>query len=289
MLGDSELILTPEGCIYHLNLLPEEIADIIITVGDPGRVKEVSKHFDRIEVQKAHREFVTHTGYIGGKRLTVLSTGIGPDNIDIVMNELDALVNVDFNTREEKAELQHLKIIRLGTAGALQQDIAVDSFVVSSFGIGLDNLLHYYKHDYNAEESYILNDFENHTMLQGRNMQPYIAEGAIQLRNRFSEHFTHGITATCPGFFAPQGRRIRLPLTFPNLVDQLADFKSGHHCIANFEMETAAIYGLGKLLGHQCISISNIINNRQTKTFSKDPAAAVGRMIEQSMEVIAML
>lgn len=289
MLGDSELILTPEGCIYHLDLLPEEIADIIITVGDPGRVKEVSKHFDRIEVQKAHREFITHTGYIGNKRITALSTGIGPDNIDIVLNELDALVNIDFNTRTEKAIPQTLKIIRLGTAGALQQDIEVDSFVVSSFGIGLDNLLHYYKQDNNAEESYILNDFENHTMLHGKPIQPYIAEGAIQLRNKFTENFIQGITVTCPGFFAPQGRRIRLPLTFPNLVDKLADFKSGHHRIANFEMETAAIYGLGKLLGHQCISISNIINNRQTKMFSKDPAAAVSRMIELSLEVIITL
>jgi len=286
MLGDSELILTPEGCIYHLDLLPEEIADIIITVGDPGRVQEVSKHFDTIEVQRSHREFITHTGYIGNKRMSVVSTGIGPDNIDIVLNELDALVNIDFNSRTEKPVHRSLKIIRLGTSGALCEDIDVDRLVVSTFGIGLDNLLHYYKHEYNAEESFILNDFENHTLLHGKPIQPYIAEGSIQLRNKFTENFIHGITVTCPGFFAPQGRRIRLPLTFPNLVDHLADFKSGNHRITNFEMETAAIYGLGKLLGHQCISISNIINNRQTKVFSKNPVAAVNRMIESSLEII---
>jgi uridine phosphorylase len=289
MLGDSELILTREGCIYHLNLLPGEIADTVITVGDPGRVQEVSKHFDHIEVQKAHREFITHTGYIGSKRISVISTGIGPDNIDIVLNELDALVNIDFESRTEKTVFSSLKIIRLGTSGALPEDIDVDQLVVSTFGIGLDNLLHYYKHEYNAEERFILNDFENHTLLHGRPVQPYIAEGSIQLRNRFTENFIHGITVTCPGFFAPQGRRIRLPLTFPNLVDNLAGFNSGSHRITNFEMETAAIYGLGKLLGHQCISISNIINNRQTKHFSKNPAAAVSRMIEVSLEIIAGL
>lgn len=168
----------------------------------------------------------------------------------------------------------------------MHEDIDVDQFVVSTFGIGLDNLLHYYKHEYNAEESFILNDFENHTLLHGKPVQPYIAEGSIQLRNKFTGNFIHGITVTCPGFFAPQGRRIRLPLTFPNLVDNLVGFKSGSHRITNFEMETAAIYGLGKLLGHQCISISNIINNRQTKIFSKDPAAAVNRMIETSLEII---
>lgn len=289
MLGDSELILTPEGCIYHLNLRPEEIADTIITVGDPARVQEVSKYFDHTEVRKSHREFITHTGYIGNKRISVISTGIGPDNIDIVLNELDALVNVDFESRTEIAVPRSLKIIRLGTSGALHQDIDVDRFVVSSFGIGLDNLLHFYKHEYNAEESFILNDFENHTLLHGRPIQPYIAEGSIQLRNRFTENFIHGITITCPGFFAPQGRRIRLPLTFPNLVDSLAGFQSGNHRIMNLEMETAAIYGLGKLLGHQCISISNIINNRSIKSFSKNPAAAVNRMIETSLEIITGL
>ncbi|KAA5532467.1 phosphorylase [Taibaiella lutea] len=290
MLGNSELILTPEGCIYHLDLLPEEIADTVITVGDPGRVQEVSKHFDRIEVQKSHREFITHTGYIGNKRVCVISTGIGPDNIDIVLNELDALVNIDLDSRTEKPVPHSLKIIRLGTSGALQQDIETDQVVVSTFGIGLDNLLHYYKHEYNAEESYILNDFKNHTLLHGNPVQPYIAEGSIQLLNKFSGNFIHGITVTCPGFFAPQGRRIRLPLTFPNLVDKLADFESGgHHRITNFEMETSAIYGLGKLMGHQCISINSIIANRQTKTFSKNPAAAVNRMIEDSLEIISGL
>jgi uridine phosphorylase len=289
MMGDSELIITNKGCIYHLDLHPDEIANTIITVGDPGRVAAVSKYFDTIEIQKSHREFVTHTGYIGSQRISVVSTGIGPDNIDIVMNELDALVNIDFQSRTEKQYHTGLKIFRLGTSGSLQDDIEPDSLVVSTFGIGMDNTLHYYKHDYNAEEQYILNDFQKHTQLQGLPIQPYIAECSIQLLNHFTENFIHGITITCPGFYAPQGRRLRLPLAFPNLLDKMPTFKSGQHRITNMEMETASIYGLGKLLGHQCLSISNIINNRQTKAFSKDLISSVERMIERSLDLIVKI
>jgi uridine phosphorylase len=283
MIGDSELILTPKGCIYHLDLHPDEIADTIITVGDPGRVAAVSKHFDKIEVIKEHREFVTHTGYIGSKRLSVVSTGIGPDNIDIVLNELDALFNIDFNTRTEKDTHTSLKIFRLGTSGSLQGDIPVDSLLASSFGIGMDNMLHYYKHDYNAEENYLLKDFHNHISLQGQPIYPYIAQSSIQLLNHFTDGFIHGITLTCPGFYAPQGRRLRLPLAFPNLLKKMSGFQSGQHRITNMEMETASIYGLGKLLGHHCISISNIINNRQSKTFSTNLQGAVDHMITTAL------
>ena len=286
MIGDSELILTSSGCIYHLNLHPDEIADTIITVGDPERVKEVSKYFDKIEVVKEHREFVTHTGYIGSKRLSVVSTGIGPDNIDIVLNELDALFNIDFQTRTEKEKHTTLKIIRLGTSGSLQNDIPVDSLLVSTFGIGMDNMLHYYRHEYNAEEIFVLNDFEKHTLMQGHPIQPYIAQCSMQLLNHFTEHFIHGITLTCPGFYAPQGRRLRLPLAFPNLVEKMSGFQSGSHRITNMEMETAAIYGLGKLLGHHCISVSNIINNRQAKTFSANLKGAVNNMIETALNKV---
>jgi uridine phosphorylase len=287
MMGDSELIITPNGCIYHLDLHPDEIAETIITVGDPDRVAKVSRYFDRIEVKKEHREFVTHTGYIGSKRITVLSTGIGPDNVEIVLNELDALVNIDFNSRTEKSHHTQLKIFRMGTSGSLQDDIEVDSLLVSSFGIGLDNMLHYYKHEYNAEEGFILNDFQNHTSLQGRPVEPYIAECSIQLLNHFTTNdFIHGVTLTCPGFYAPQGRRLRLPLAYPNLVEKAASFQSGAHRITNMEMETAAIYGLGKLLGHQCLSINNIINNRKAKTFSEDLPKAVDRMITTSLSLI---
>jgi uridine phosphorylase len=287
MIAHSELIITPQDCIYHLDLHPDEISDTIILVGDPGRVAEVSKYFDRIEHRKAHREFITHTGYIGNKRLSVVSSGIGPDNIDIVLNELDALVNIDFISREIKEQHQVLNIIRLGTSGSLQEDLPVNSFVASTFGIGLDNLLHYYRYENNAEESFILNDFKNHTLLNGNPVQPYVVEGSVRLLNHFTEGYAHGITVTCPGFYAPQGRRLRLPLAFPNLVNNLSSFRSGMHYITNFEMETSAIYGLGKLLGHHCLSLNAIIANRQTKTFAENVALVIDQMIRKSLDIIS--
>lgn len=287
MIAESELIITADGAIYHLDLRPGELADTVILVGDPGRVPEVSKYFDRIEVRKAHREFITHTGYLGNKRISVVSSGIGPDNIDIVLNELDALVNIDFKTREVKPVHQTLHIIRLGTSGALQENITVDSLVAATFGIGLDNLLHYYRYENNAEESFILNDFKNHTLLNGNPVLPYIAEGSVRLLNHFTGDFIHGVTVTCPGFYAPQGRRLRLPLAFPNLVGNLSAFRSGMHLITNFEMETAAIYGLGKLLGHHCLSLNTIIANRQTKVFSANVGTAIDHMIKTALEVIS--
>lgn len=289
MISNSELIITPAGCIYHLDVHPDEIADTIITVGDPGRVPDISRYFDRIEHRKAHREFVTHTGYIGQKRLSVVSTGIGTDNIDIVLNELDALVNIDFETREVRPVPRSLNIIRLGTAGSLQEDVPTDSMVVSTFGIGLDNLLHYYRFEQNAAESFILGDFQNHTQLTTHPVHPYIAEGSVRLRNYFTEGFHHGITVTCPGFYAPQGRRLRLPLAFPSLVDTFAAFRSGMHRITNFEMETSAIYGLGKLMGHHCLSVSTIVNNRQTRNFTASVAAGVDQMVRRSLEIIAAI
>jgi len=285
-IGDSELIITPQGRIYHLDVHPDEIAETVITVGDPARVSEVSRYFDRTEVVRSHREFVTHTGYIGNKRISVVSTGIGPDNIDIVLNELDALVNIDFEHRTEKLNHTTLKIIRLGTSGALQADTLPGSIAVSTFGIGLDNMLHFYKHEHNAEEHYLLNDFEKQVMVQGMPLQPYIAECSIQLLNYFTGPFIHGITLTCPGFYAPQGRRLRVPLAFPHLVDRIQDFHSGPHRIINMEMETASLYGLGKLLGHQCLSVSTIINNRQTKVFAENLAGAVDQVIRGALEII---
>jgi uridine phosphorylase len=286
MIEPSELIITPKGCIYHLDVHPEEIAPTIITVGDPARVPLVSQHFDRIEVQKQHREFITHTGYVGNKRLSVVSTGIGPDNIDIVMNELDALVNIDFDTRELKASHQSLQIIRLGTSGSLHYDIPSDSLVASTFGIGLDNLMHFYKTEPNAEEAYLLQEFINHTQLQQKTVQPYISEASVRLLNHFTDGFYHGITITAPGFYAPQGRKLRLPLAFPNLVEKLESFQCGKHRVTNMEMETSAIYGLGKLLGHQCLSINTIINNRQQGSFSKNTADTVTLMIQKALGII---
>lgn len=286
-LGSSELIITNRGTIYHLDLAPEQIAPTIITVGDPDRVKEVSKYFDDITHRAQHREFVTHTGHIGNKPISCVSTGIGPDNIDIVLNELDALANIDFNTRTVKDQHTSLNIIRMGTCGCLQADVPVESLIVTSHAIGLDNLMHYYMMDNNPDENFIINEFNQHTGLINKKITPYIAEGAISLRKHFGSGYVHGITVTCPGFYGPQGRILRGSLAFPHLIDALTTFRHQDIRITNFEMETSAIYGLGKVLGHKSLSISTVVANRVTKTFCSDGNAAVDNMIRKSLEVIA--
>jgi uridine phosphorylase len=283
----SELIINHRGAIYHLDLRPEELAQTVITVGDPGRVAQVSKHFDSIECKQQHREFITHTGFIGKKRISVVSTGIGPDNIDIVMNELDALVNIDLKERVIKKELTSLTVIRLGTSGSLQDDIPVDSLVAGTHGLGIDNLLNFYKHNNNDEEKILLQQFAAHTQLDNNFSHPYIASASGAIIKHFVEGFYHGITVTCPGFYGPQGRVLRLGLTNPQLVDRLTQFYYGNHRITNFEMETSAIYGLGKLLGHQCLSVNVIVANRINKTFTKDGKAAVEALIEKALGIIA--
>ena len=288
-IGDSELIITSKGTIYHIDLSPEQLADTVITVGDPDRVAEVSKYFDHIEHKAQHREFVSHTGFIGKKRMTVVGTGIGPDNIDIVLNELDALANIDFTSRLPKKETTSLSIIRMGTCGSLQADVPVDSLVVSTHGIGLDNLLHYYQHHTDNNERQLLQDFEQHTGLHNEVIAPYIAEGSHDLRQHFTSGYVHGITITCPGFYGPQGRVLRGPIAFPKLIDDLTTFRSGEHRITNFEMETSAIYGLGRVLGHRCMSINTVVANRIEKTFSSDANTAIDKMIRQSLEILAAI
>jgi uridine phosphorylase len=284
---ESELIINSRGAIYHLDMLPEDVADTVIFVGDPGRVKEVSKHFDSVEVKNEHREFISHTGHLGNKRLTVISTGIGPDNIDIVINELDALVNIDFKTRTINPVLKQLNIIRIGTSGSLQKDIPVDGFVASSHGLGIDNLLNFYTHTSNDEEQQIIQQFINHTQIDASVSQPYITGASSALLKHFVNGFHHGITVTCPGFFGPQGRVLRLSLTNPKLIDRLPEFTFGQHRITNFEMETSAIYGLGKLLGHHCLSLNAIVANRVEKEFSKDGQKAVENLIVKALGIIA--
>ncbi len=285
-IAESELIINSRGAVYHLNLRPEELADTVITVGDPGRVAEVSKHFDRIEETFEHREFITHTGYIGNKRLSVLSSGIGTDNIDIVLNELDALANIDFETRTIRPELRRLKIVRVGTSGSLQADIPVDAFVASTHGLGIDNLMNFYRQQNNDEELAIVQEFINHTKIGQHVSVPSIASAAPMLQKYFVEGFHQGITVTCPGFYGPQGRVLRLGLQYPELVDQLTSFRYGNHRISNFEMETAAIYGLGKLLNHYCLSLNAIVANRVKQEFSKDGAKAVEALIVKSLEIL---
>jgi uridine phosphorylase len=285
-IAESELIINNRGAVYHLNLRPEELATAVISVGDPGRVKELSKYFDRMEYQSEHREFITHTGFIGKKRISVVSTGIGPDNIDIVMNELDALVNVDFESRQIKPVLSTLQVFRMGTSGSLQEDIAVDSMVAGTHGIGLDNLLHFYRPQNHEEEKQILHAFITHTQLQQPFSLPYIASASPALLKHFTVGYHQGITVTCPGFYGPQGRIVRLGLARPDLVNRFQHFRFGQHRISNFEMETSAIYGLGKLLGHQCLSLNVIVANRIKKEFSKDSKTAVERLIAKSLEII---
>ena len=286
-IAESELIINPRGAIYHLDLRPEEIAGTVITVGDPDRVKEVSKHFDSVEVKRKHREFISHTGFVGKKRLTVLSSGIGPDNIDIVLNELDALVNIDFETREIKKELKSLNIVRIGTSGSLQADIPVDSFVASTHGLGVDNLLNFYRHKQNDEEQHLLHSFVTHTQIHGQIGNPYISSGAASLIKHFVKDFHQGITVTCPGFYGPQGRILRLGISNPDFVNRLTDFRFGQHRITNFEMETSAIYGLGRLLGHNCLAVNAIVANRVKKEFSKDGLATVEKLIQKFLQIFS--
>jgi len=285
-IAESELIFNSRGAIYHLDLKPDELAENIITVGDPGRVREISKHFDKIEIQRQHREFETHTGYVGNKRISIVSTGIGPDNIDIVMNELDALVNIDFKTRTINNELKQLNIIRIGTSGSLQANIPIDSFVASTHGIGIDNLMNFYLHENNEEEKQLIHSFVTQTQLHNGFSNPYISAASMHLLKYFVDGYHHGITVTCPGFYGPQGRILRLGISNPQLIDRLATFEFGNHHITNFEMETSAIYALGKALNHHCLSLSAIIANRVHKNFSKDSLSLIEKLIVKSLEII---
>ncbi|MBN4051280.1 nucleoside phosphorylase [bacterium AH-315-M05] len=291
----SELILNSDGSIYHLKLKPEHIADNIILVGDPHRVEMVSKYFDHIEHKIQNREFTTHTGTLNNARLSVISTGIGTDNIDIVLNELDAIVNIDLQTRQIKSQLKTLNIIRLGTSGALQRDIPVDSIVLSKYGLGLDGLLNFYLTPYPSPEeegrtnSILTEDdmtdaFIKHTNWNEKLARPYIVKASDKLVEQLGEGLLKGITITAPGFYGPQGRILRLPLSYPELNEKITTFNHKDERITNFEMETSALYGLGKLLGHHTCTICAIIANRIAKQYSKDYIKTVDKMIQLVLE-----
>lgn len=285
-IAESELIINARGAVYHIDLRPEELAHNIIIVGDPDRVNMVSKYFDHIEVKRQHREFVSHTGMLGKKRITCTSTGIGPDNIDIVLNEFDALVNIDFESRIIKKELTTLNIMRIGTSGSLQADVPVDSYVAGTHGLGLDNLLNYYRLEHNEQEKELLQSFVTQTQLHSQICNPYISLASASLLKHFVDGFHQGITVTCPGFYGPQGRVLRLGIRNPELIDRLTQFRFGQYRITNFEMETSAIYGLGKLLGHHCLSLNAIIANRIAKEFTKDAHSLVDGLIKKVLETI---
>ena len=284
MIQASELILNPDESVYHLNLKPEHIAHDIIFVGDQNRVEKISSQFDTIEFSFQKREFKTHTGTLNGKKISVISTGIGPDNIDIVMNELDALVNINLKTRQPKTTLTSLNIVRIGTSGSLLADIPVDSFVMSKYGLGLDNMLRSYLiegiSNTKMEESFI-----NHTRWDLRKGSPYAISCSEKLEQLIESDKIHkGITATAGGFYGPQGRVLRLGIQDANLNSKMDNFQFEGNRITNLEMETAAIYGLSKLMGHNALSLNAIIANRATGTFSEDPYKAVDELIKYTLD-----
>ncbi|MBC7382992.1 MAG: nucleoside phosphorylase [Bacteroidia bacterium] len=273
----SELILNSDGSVYHLGLLPSDIADLIILVGDPERVTQVSKYFDHIEIQKHKREFVTHTGTIGATRLSVISTGIGTDNIDIVLNELDILCHIDLGSGQIKSHKQDLKLVRIGTSGALHADIEVDSMLITTQGLGLDNLLWYYKLEHDADVSYLAAE------LSLDFVKPYLFNSSEELLNKFDAKSIRGITATCSGFYGPQGRQLRKAITKPDLVSKLAGIKINGNRVTNFEMETAAILGMSKLFGFKAIAVNAIVANRATYKFSKNAQQTIEKTISYTL------
>ena len=292
MIPSSELILNPNGSIYHLNLLPDHISDTILTVGDPARVAQVSRHFDSVEFEGTHREFVTHVGYYRGKRLTVLSTGMGTDNIDIVMNELDALVNIDFVSRTVRPaeERLSLRIIRLGTSGSLQADVPIGAMLATEHAVGLDSLMQFYPLMETGLETEIATELQQALALP---FAPYVVRGSDLIREQLGAGgagMTMGNTLTCPGFYGPQGRRLRLDLRQPDYIARLQGFRhqsaEGEFRLSNFEMETAGYYALGRLLGHEVLSLNAIVANRATGEFAENATAVVDAMIERTLQLL---
>lgn len=281
----SELVQTSDGAVYHLNLHPDQVAPNIIVVGDQGRVKQVSRHFDTIEHKVQNREFLTHTGRIGRFPISVLSTGIGTDNIDIVINELDALFNIDLKERRIREEKTALNIVRLGTSGALQEDIPVESLLLSSHGIGLDTVTGFYAAEFEEEETQLAEAFAAHSQWPENLPHPYFVRAGNDLLQKLNgDEMLTGMTATAGGFYGPQGRTLRLPLRIENLNETLNTFRHGDLRITNFEMETSALYALSAMLGHQACTVCAIIANRFSKSFSKDYHPTVNRMIGKVLE-----
>ncbi len=286
MYPSSELVLNKKGQVYHLGLSPENIAEKVILVGDQDRVALISASFDSVEHKSQHREFVCHTGMYQGKRISVLSTGIGTDNIDIVVNELDALVNIDLQTREDKPQHTSLKMIRIGTCGILQPELPVHSFILSSHAFGLDNIAHFYDVSFTKEEIALNKALMEHLQLPEK-IQPYlISADANLMQSLQSEHTTQGITVTSSGFYAPQGRQLRLPLATQNLNEKLTAFRKNDLKVLNFEMESSALFVLGKNLGHQCATICLGVANRPMLKFSKGYENEMKSLIEYVLERI---
>jgi uridine phosphorylase len=280
----SELILNPDGSIFHLRLQPEHIADTIILVGDPKRVDGVSSMFDTVDLRVSNREFITHTGTFRGNRLTAMSTGIGADNVDIVLNELDALVNIDLKLRRMKEQRRTLRLVRIGTTGGLQKDIPVDSIILSRYAAGFDTVMNFYSRWNEVSEEALANAFREHTGWDERLHSPCFIRSSDELFERFAGDVFSGITITAPGFYGPQGRSIRLEPADPGLNDKLESFRYGDLRILNYEMESSALFGLSRLLGHQAATLCTMIANRATLEFTADYKASVSKLIKFTLE-----
>lgn len=282
---ESQLILNSEGAIYHLNLRPDDIADDIILVGDPGRVGMVAAFFDSIEIQRQNRELVTITGHYKGKRITVLSTGMGTDNLDIVVNELDALANIDFSTRKPKETHRRLNLIRIGTCGALQADIPVEeSYVATRYALGFDGLIYFYGQNPEVNETAIRDAFIDYMDYPTDLPKPYVVEGSKELLERIGQGYLQGITATAPGFYGPQGRTLRMPLAYPENNKKIEGFRYGDWRICNFEMESSALYGLGKMTGHNCLTLCTVIANRVSEKFAAEYHPYVRKLVQNTLD-----
>ena len=281
----SQLVLNNEGAVYHLGLHPEELADDVILVGDPGRVDTIASRFDKIEVKRQNRELWTRTGTYNGKRITVLSTGMGTDNLDIVMNELDTLANIDLKTRMPKETHRTLNLVRLGTSGALQADIPVeDSYVATRYAIGLDGLLYFYKGNETVNELAMRDAFIEQMEYPKDLPMPYVVEGSQELFDRLGQGYFQGLTATAPGFYGPQGRTLRMPLAYPENNRKIEAFKYQGWRVCNFEMESSALYGLGKMMGHRCLTICAVIANRVSEKFCADYHPYINKLITNTLD-----
>ncbi len=280
----SQLVLNNEGAIYHLNLHPDQLADNVIMVGDPGRVDMIASFFDKIDVERQNRELITRTGWFNGKRITVLSTGMGTDNLDIVMNELDALANIDLKTRMPKETHRSLNLIRLGTCGALQPDIEPGNNVATRYAIGLDGLLYFYEKHKEVNEIAMRDAFIKQMDYPKDLPKPYVVEGSKMLFDKLAEGYYQGVTATAPGFYGPQGRTLRMHLSYPENNHKIEHFDYQGWRVCNFEMESSALYGLGKMMGHNCLTICVAIANRVTEKFTTDYHPYIRKLVESTLE-----
>jgi uridine phosphorylase len=282
---ETQLVLNSDGSVYHLKVKPGDVADTIILVGDPQRVNMVSSCFDQVELRVSNREIVTHTGTYRGKRISAMSTGMGTDNIDIVLNELDALFNIDFESRTEKPVKTSLKLIRLGTSGALQPSVVPgENYVAATHGLGLDGLIHFYKDSEKVIDQSLTQSFVEQSNWPAQLPFPYLVEGSVALRKLLAYDYIHGITATAPGFYGPQGRTLRLPVFFSDGIERIIETDLLGMRIANFEMETSALYGLSKMMGHEALTICLVIANRITEKFLPDYKPHMQKLIQNTLD-----